>query len=145
MAAPLLLPGDDSISPSPLMAVWERLRHHSLTSCGGSGNNTLHHPLGSGSSGGGTRSGGGALCFRAPPLAVPSSPKLLHQLLPRRRHAPPPRSSTGGSAPSSPISSGYRGGRICNTPGVCHQLSNGFELKHDRLSGDDDVKVNLWR
>jgi hypothetical protein len=33
----------------------------------------------------------------------------------------------------------------CNTPGVCHQLSSGFELKHDRLSGDDDVKVNLWR
>jgi hypothetical protein len=29
----------------------------------------------------------------------------------------------------------------CNTPGVCHQLSNGFELKHDRLSGDEDVKV----
>jgi hypothetical protein len=33
----------------------------------------------------------------------------------------------------------------CNTPGVCHQLGSGFELKHDRLSGDDDVKVNLWR
>jgi hypothetical protein len=32
----------------------------------------------------------------------------------------------------------------CNTPGVCHQLSSGFELKHGRLSGDDDVKVNLW-
>jgi hypothetical protein len=32
-----------------------------------------------------------------------------------------------------------------NTQGVCHQLSSGFELKHDRLSGDDDVKVNLWR
>jgi hypothetical protein len=31
----------------------------------------------------------------------------------------------------------------CNTLGVCHQLSSGFELKHDRLSGDDDVKVNL--
>jgi hypothetical protein len=29
----------------------------------------------------------------------------------------------------------------CNTPGVCYQLSNGFELKHDRLSGDEDVKV----
>jgi hypothetical protein len=35
--------------------------------------------------------------------------------------------------------------RYCNTPGVCHQLSSGFELKHDRLSGEDDVKVNLWR
>jgi hypothetical protein len=32
----------------------------------------------------------------------------------------------------------------CNTRGVCHQLSSGFELKHDRLSGDEDVKVNLW-
>jgi hypothetical protein len=31
----------------------------------------------------------------------------------------------------------------CNTLGVCHSLSSGFELKHDRLSGDDDVKVNL--
>jgi hypothetical protein len=33
----------------------------------------------------------------------------------------------------------------CNTPDVCHHLSSGFELKHDRLSGEDDVKVNLWR
>ena len=30
---------------------------------------------------------------------------------------------------------------ICNTPGVCHQLSNGFELNHDMFSGDGDVKV----
>jgi len=29
----------------------------------------------------------------------------------------------------------------CNTPGVCHQLSNGFELNHDMFSGDGDVKV----
>jgi hypothetical protein len=29
----------------------------------------------------------------------------------------------------------------CNTPGVYHQLSSGFELKHGRLSGDEDVKV----
>ena len=29
----------------------------------------------------------------------------------------------------------------CNTPGVCHQLSNGFELKHGILSDDEDVKV----
>ena len=28
-----------------------------------------------------------------------------------------------------------------NTPGVCHQLSNGFELKHGILSNDEDVKV----
>jgi hypothetical protein len=32
-------------------------------------------------------------------------------------------------------------GEGCNTPGVCHQLSNEFELKHDKLSGDEDVKV----
>ena len=29
----------------------------------------------------------------------------------------------------------------CNTLGVCHQLSNGFELNHDMFSGDGDVKV----
>ena len=29
----------------------------------------------------------------------------------------------------------------CNTPGVCHQLSNGFELKHGILSDDEDAKV----
>jgi hypothetical protein len=29
----------------------------------------------------------------------------------------------------------------CNTPGVCYPLSSGFELKHGRLSGDEDVKV----
>jgi hypothetical protein len=29
----------------------------------------------------------------------------------------------------------------CNTLGVCHPLSSGFELKHGRLSGDEDVKV----
>jgi hypothetical protein len=28
------------------------------------------------------------------------------------------------------------GGSLCNTPGVCHQLNSGFELKHDRLSDD---------
>ena len=28
-----------------------------------------------------------------------------------------------------------------NTPGVCHQLSNGFKLNHDMLSGVGDVKV----
>jgi hypothetical protein len=33
----------------------------------------------------------------------------------------------------------------CNTLGVCHSLSSGFELKYDRLSGDDDGKVNLRR
>ena len=32
-------------------------------------------------------------------------------------------------------------GEGCNTPGVCHQLGSGFELKHDRLSDDEDVKV----
>ena len=30
---------------------------------------------------------------------------------------------------------------ICNTLGVCHQLSNGFELKHDMLSGHEGVKI----
>jgi hypothetical protein len=25
-------------------------------------------------------------------------------------------------------------GRCCNTPGICYQLSSGFELKHDKLS-----------
>ena len=30
---------------------------------------------------------------------------------------------------------------VCNTLGVCHQLSNGFELKHGILSNDEDVKV----
>jgi hypothetical protein len=35
--------------------------------------------------------------------------------------------------------------RCCNILGVCPSLSSGFELKYDRLSGDDDVKVNLWR
>jgi hypothetical protein len=34
---------------------------------------------------------------------------------------------------------------FCNTPGVYHSLGSGFELKHDRLSGDDDGKVNLRR
>ena len=29
----------------------------------------------------------------------------------------------------------------CNTPGVCHPLSNGFKLNHDMFSGDGDVKV----
>ena len=29
----------------------------------------------------------------------------------------------------------------CNTPGVCHQLSNGLELKHSILSEDEDVNV----
>jgi hypothetical protein len=47
------------------------------------------------------------------------------------------------------LQAGARKARIlflpCNTPGVCHSLSSGFKLKHDRLSGDDDVKVNLWR
>jgi hypothetical protein len=33
----------------------------------------------------------------------------------------------------------------CNTLGVCHSLSSRFELKHDRLSGDDEVKANLQR
>ena len=30
-----------------------------------------------------------------------------------------------------------------NTPGVCHQLSNGFELEHHMLSGDEGERSNL--
>ena len=29
----------------------------------------------------------------------------------------------------------------CNTPGVCHQLSSGFKLNHDMLSGNEGVKI----
>ena len=32
-------------------------------------------------------------------------------------------------------------GEGCNTPGVYHQLSNRFELKHDMLSGNQGVKI----
>jgi hypothetical protein len=32
----------------------------------------------------------------------------------------------------------------CNTLGVYHQLSNGFELKHDRLVEMTMPKSNLW-
>ena len=32
-----------------------------------------------------------------------------------------------------------------NTRGVCHQLSNGFELKHGMLSGDEGVKIKSTR
>ena len=32
-----------------------------------------------------------------------------------------------------------------NTLGVCYQLSNGFELKHDMLSGDEGVKIKSTR
>ena len=36
-------------------------------------------------------------------------------------------------------------GEGCNTPGVYHQLSNGFELKHDMSSGNQGVKVkSTW-
>jgi hypothetical protein len=28
-----------------------------------------------------------------------------------------------------------------NTSGVYHPLSSGFKLKHDRLRGDEDIKV----
>ena len=31
----------------------------------------------------------------------------------------------------------------CNTPGVCHQLSNGFKLNHGMLSVDGDVRSNI--
>jgi hypothetical protein len=35
----------------------------------------------------------------------------------------------------------YANTNFCNTLGVYHQLRSGFELKHDILSGDKDVKV----
>ena len=37
------------------------------------------------------------------------------------------------------------GDDACNTLGVCHQLSNGFELKHGMLSGDEGVKIKSTR
>ena len=33
----------------------------------------------------------------------------------------------------------------CNTPGVCHQLSNGFELQHGMLGDDEGVKIRSTR
>ena len=36
-------------------------------------------------------------------------------------------------------------GEGCNTLAVCHQLSNGFELKHGMLSGDKGVKIKSTR
>ena len=35
--------------------------------------------------------------------------------------------------------------QACNTLGVCHQLSSGFELKHDWSSGVEDVKVKCMK
>jgi hypothetical protein len=36
-------------------------------------------------------------------------------------------------------------GEGCNTRGVCHQLSNGFELKHDMSSDNQGVKIkSTW-
>ena len=32
-------------------------------------------------------------------------------------------------------------GTLCNTLGVCHQLSNGFELKNDMSGGNEGVKI----
>jgi hypothetical protein len=33
---------------------------------------------------------------------------------------------------------------LCNTPGVYHQLSGGFNLKHDRLNGDEtNLKLDV--
>jgi hypothetical protein len=38
---------------------------------------------------------------------------------------------------------GAEGSMICNTPGVYHQLSSGFKLKHDRLVEMMMPKSNL--
>jgi hypothetical protein len=35
-------------------------------------------------------------------------------------------------------------GEACNTPGVYHQLSGGFKIKHDRLGEMTMSKSNLW-
>jgi hypothetical protein len=43
------------------------------------------------------------------------------------------------------VTTPYHPQTSCNTLDVCHSLSSGFELKHDRLTGDDDVKANLRR
>jgi hypothetical protein len=45
----------------------------------------------------------------------------------------------------SPARHGPMPGTACNTLGVDHQLNSEFKIKHDRLSGDDNIKVNLWR
>lgn len=50
-----------------------------------------------------------------------------------------PRSSRDGDWGRAVSRSGRSGGP-CNTPGVYHQLSNGFELKHDGLRGAKDAK-----
>jgi hypothetical protein len=34
-------------------------------------------------------------------------------------------------------------GEGCNTLGVCHQLSKGFEFKNDMWSGNEDIKAKL--
>jgi hypothetical protein len=34
---------------------------------------------------------------------------------------------------------------FCNTPGVDHQLSSGFKLKHDKLVKMTMPKSNLWK
>jgi hypothetical protein len=36
-------------------------------------------------------------------------------------------------------------GEGCNTPGVCHQLRSGFELKHGILCGDEEPMSDLWK
>jgi len=36
-------------------------------------------------------------------------------------------------------------GEACNTPGVCNQLSYGFELNHAMLSGDQGVEVKFMK
>ena len=54
------------------------------------------------------------------------------------------------SLPLKVLRTEYRGeiprrGEGYNTLGVCHQLSNGLELKHDMLSGDEGVKIKSTR
>jgi hypothetical protein len=74
------------------------------------------------------------LCVKRPP-AVMSRPRSACVLIPKQKSHNNMLSDKDKS----------RVACICNSPGVCHSLSSGFELKHDGLSGDDDVKANLRR
>jgi hypothetical protein len=53
--------------------------------------------------------------------------------------------STRLTPPRAPPHPRCRLSRGCNTPGVYHQLSGGFKLKHDRLVELTMPKSNLWK
>jgi hypothetical protein len=56
-----------------------------------------------------------------------------------------PDTSTEGSSLSSSTCFKCVAPHDCNTPGVDHQLSSGFKLKHDKLVEMTMPKSNLWR